>query len=48
VRAHLIRAKDQAHVWVDVAELTTAGEAAFQTVVAGRIRSAVVTHALAR
>jgi DNA-binding winged helix-turn-helix (wHTH) protein/TolB-like protein len=48
IRAHLIRAKDQAHVWVDVAELTGAGEAAFQSTVAGRIRSAVATHALAR
>jgi DNA-binding winged helix-turn-helix (wHTH) protein/TolB-like protein len=48
VRAHLIRAKDQAHVWVDVAEQTGAGEAAFQSTVAGRIRSAVATHALAR
>jgi DNA-binding winged helix-turn-helix (wHTH) protein/TolB-like protein len=48
VRAHLIRAKDQAHVWVDVAELTSAGEAAFQSTVAGRIRSALATHALAR
>ena len=48
VRAHLIRAKDQAHVWVDVAELTSAGEAAFQSTVAGRIRSAIATHALGR
>jgi DNA-binding winged helix-turn-helix (wHTH) protein/TolB-like protein len=48
VRAHLIRAKDQAHVWVDVAELTSAGEAAFQSTVAGRIRSALATHALGR
>ena len=30
IRAHLIRAKDHALVWVDVAELTCAGEAAFQ------------------
>jgi TolB-like protein len=48
VRAHLIRAKDQAHVWVDVAELTSAGEAAFQSTVATRIRSAIATHALAQ
>jgi DNA-binding winged helix-turn-helix (wHTH) protein/TolB-like protein len=48
VRAHLIRARDQAHVWVDVAELTSAGEAAFQSTVAGRIRSALATHALGR
>jgi DNA-binding winged helix-turn-helix (wHTH) protein/TolB-like protein len=48
VRAHLIRARDQAHVWVDVAELTSAGEAAFQSTVAGRIRSALTTHALGR
>jgi DNA-binding winged helix-turn-helix (wHTH) protein/TolB-like protein len=46
VRAHLIRASDQAHVWVDVAEWTNDGEAAFQHVVAGRIRSAIATHAL--
>jgi DNA-binding winged helix-turn-helix (wHTH) protein/TolB-like protein len=41
VRAHLIRAADQAHVWVDVATLTTAGEAALQADVARRIRSAL-------
>jgi DNA-binding winged helix-turn-helix (wHTH) protein len=46
VRAHLIRAKDEAHVWVDVAEWSSDSEAAFQRVVAGRIRSAVATHAL--
>jgi DNA-binding winged helix-turn-helix (wHTH) protein/TolB-like protein len=46
VRAHLIRARDEAHVWVDVAEWTNDGEAAFQQVVAGRVRSAVATHAL--
>jgi DNA-binding winged helix-turn-helix (wHTH) protein/TolB-like protein len=43
VRAHLIRAKDQAHVWVDVAEWTNDSEASFQRVVAGRIRSAVAS-----
>ena len=43
VRAHLIRARDEAHVWVDVAEWTNDGEAAFQQVVAGRVRSAVAT-----
>jgi DNA-binding winged helix-turn-helix (wHTH) protein len=48
VRAHLIRARDEAHVWVDVAEWTSDGEAAFQQVVAGRVRSAVATHALRR
>jgi DNA-binding winged helix-turn-helix (wHTH) protein/TolB-like protein len=46
VRAHLIRAKDQAHVWVNVAELTGAGEAALQSEVAGRLRAALATHAL--
>lgn len=46
VRAHLIRANDQAHVWVDVAELTSNGEAALQSDVAGRIRAALATHAL--
>ncbi len=43
VRAHLIRAKDQAHVWVDVADWTNDSEAACQRVVAGRIRSAVAS-----
>jgi TolB-like protein len=46
VRAHLIRANDQAHVWVGVAPLTGAGEAAFQSDVAGRIRGAIATRAL--
>jgi DNA-binding winged helix-turn-helix (wHTH) protein/TolB-like protein len=45
VRAHLIRARDQAHVWVDVATLTGAGEAALQADVAGRVRAAVAGHA---
>jgi DNA-binding winged helix-turn-helix (wHTH) protein/TolB-like protein len=43
VRAHLIRARDQAHVWVNVAEWTSDGEAAFQRVVAERIRTAVAS-----
>ena len=48
VRAHLIRAKDQAHVWVDVAQLADAGEAGLQADVAGRVRAAVEQKALAR
>ena len=41
VRAHLIRARDQAHVWVDVAPMAAATETAFQDDVSGRIRDAV-------
>jgi DNA-binding winged helix-turn-helix (wHTH) protein/TolB-like protein len=41
VRAHLIRARDQAHVWVDAAQRANRTEAALQADVAGRIRSAV-------
>ncbi len=48
VRAHLIRAKDQSHVWVDVAELANAGEAGLQADIAGRVRAAVEQKALAR
>jgi DNA-binding winged helix-turn-helix (wHTH) protein/TolB-like protein len=48
VRAHLIRAADQAHVWVHVSNLTDGGEAALQSVVAGQIADAVSTHALKR
>jgi TolB-like protein len=40
VRAHLIRATDQAHVWVDVVKMT-AGEGALQSAVAERIAAAV-------
>lgn len=48
VRAHLIRAKDESHVWVDVAELSNAGEAGLQADVAGRVRTAIEQKALAR
>jgi DNA-binding winged helix-turn-helix (wHTH) protein/TolB-like protein len=48
VRAHLIRARDQSHVWVDVAQLADAGEAGLQADVAGRVRAAVEQKALAR
>ena len=48
VRAHLIRASDQSHVWVDVAQLADAGEAGLQADVAGRVRAAVEQKALAR
>jgi len=43
VRSHLIRASDQAHVWVSESRLT-AGEAALQSEVAGRIAAAVSTR----
>ncbi len=45
VRAHLIRAKDQAHVWVAAMPMTSAGEAALQSTVSERIASAVAAHA---
>jgi DNA-binding winged helix-turn-helix (wHTH) protein len=48
VRAHLIRAKDQSHVWVDVAQLANAGEASLQADIAGRVRAAVEQKGLAR
>jgi DNA-binding winged helix-turn-helix (wHTH) protein/TolB-like protein len=48
VRAHLIRAKDESHVWVDVAQLSAAGEAGLQADIAGRVRTAVEQKALAR
>lgn len=41
VRAHLIRGRDQAHVWVSAAPRANRTEAAFQADVAGRIRGAV-------
>ena len=43
VRSHLIRAKDEAHVWVGVARLTSS-EAALQSEVAERIAAAVAKH----
>jgi len=48
VRAHLIRAKDESHVWVNVAQLGDSGEAGLQAQVAGRVRTAVEQKALAR
>jgi DNA-binding winged helix-turn-helix (wHTH) protein/TolB-like protein len=45
VRAHLIRAADLAHVWVDDFPATAAGEAALQADVAGRITAAVAERA---
>jgi DNA-binding winged helix-turn-helix (wHTH) protein/TolB-like protein len=48
VRAHLIRAADQAHVWVHVSNLTDGGEGALQSVVASQIADAVSRHALKR
>ena len=44
VRAHLIRAADQSHLWVDAAPMAHNTEAAFQSDVAGRVRSAVMAH----
>ena len=41
VRAHLIRAADQAHVWVSAVKMTKAGEQALQTTVASGIATAV-------
>jgi DNA-binding winged helix-turn-helix (wHTH) protein/TolB-like protein len=43
VRSHLIRASDQAHVWVNVSQMT-GGEAALQSEVAGRIAAAVAAR----
>jgi DNA-binding winged helix-turn-helix (wHTH) protein/TolB-like protein len=47
VRAHLIHAADESHVWVDVAKMTVAGEAVLQQDVSRRIRSAIA-RALSR
>jgi DNA-binding winged helix-turn-helix (wHTH) protein len=46
VRAHLIRAKDQAHLWVDAVPLTETGEAALQSAIADKIHAALATRAL--
>ena len=43
VRSHLIRASDQAHVWVNASQMT-GGEAALQTEVSGRIAAAVAAR----
>jgi DNA-binding winged helix-turn-helix (wHTH) protein len=43
-RAHLIRAKDQAHVWVDAIKMAPGDEAGLQSAVAGRVARAVSTH----
>jgi DNA-binding winged helix-turn-helix (wHTH) protein/TolB-like protein len=48
VRAHLIRAKDESHVWVAVAQLSDTGEAGLQADVAGRVRLAIEQKALSR
>jgi DNA-binding winged helix-turn-helix (wHTH) protein/TolB-like protein len=48
VRAHLIRARDESHVWVGVAQLSDIGEAGLQADVAGRVRTAIEQKALAR
>jgi TolB-like protein len=45
VRAHLIRAADQSHVWVDAVQMN-AGEAALQDDIASRVRRAVAQRAL--
>ena len=44
VRSHLIRAGDQAHVWVNESRMNDS-EAALQSDVAGRIATAVGSHA---
>jgi len=44
VRAHLIRASDLAHVWVDTVEDTARGETELLSTVAARITAAVTTH----
>lgn len=41
VLTHLIRASDQAHVWVQGTPLTDAGEAALETAIVGRVSAAV-------
>ncbi len=48
VRAHLIRGRDQAHVWVNAVKRGDAGEETFQSAVAGAVRTAVATHAVDR
>ena len=48
VRAHLIRASDLAHVWVDNFPATAGGEAALQSAVAGRVAAAVTKWVQAR
>lgn len=48
VRTHLIRAADQAHVWVAVTNLTADGERALQSLVAERVDGAVALHATRR
>jgi TolB-like protein len=44
VRTHLIRAADQAHVWIDAFPRGTGSEAAFQARVADAVRRAVVAQ----
>lgn len=48
VRAHLIRARDQAHVWVNVVPRGDSSDAQFQSAVAGQVRTAVAANAFAR
>jgi DNA-binding winged helix-turn-helix (wHTH) protein len=48
VRAHLIRASDQSHLWVGVANFGTTGEGALQTSVSNQIRDAVMSRAAHR
>ena len=43
MRTHLIRARDEAHVWVGVARMTST-ETALQSEVAVRIAAAVSEH----
>jgi DNA-binding winged helix-turn-helix (wHTH) protein len=41
IRTHLIRAKDQAHVWVDVTQMGSQGEAVLQSAVSEKVRAAM-------
>jgi len=48
VRTHLIRAQDQAHVWVEATRMAGRSEADLQSDVAARVATAVTTHAQKR
>jgi DNA-binding winged helix-turn-helix (wHTH) protein/TolB-like protein len=48
VRTHLIRAADQAHVWVGVTPLAAGGESALTKEVASRVERGVATHVPSR
>jgi DNA-binding winged helix-turn-helix (wHTH) protein/TolB-like protein len=48
VRTHLIRAKDESHLWVDVTRRTGMSESALQSAVSSKVRAAVQAHCLGR